>query len=192
MSSEYIKQLEDANRSLQRKLEDALLKNEENLIREKCLKLRPKRMFSLNGYKDIHNASEYAQYMNKPYPENARYPDYMYWTFFESATERDGDFNSHFKYQMRLYMGIVPKVNTNCRELWLDDKIMDMSILVFNWYRALTPGGVFRDRLFLDACGLYQKRACRRYIIEKGNPVIQYFRGKGRIPAFTTAMTVKP
>ena len=192
MRNEYIKQLEAANQLLQQKLEDAHLKLEEGVIREKCLQLRPKRIWSLNGYKSFKTAKEYTKYKNKPYPDNSEYPDYMYWTMAtDKTTERNEDFCRHFMHQMKLFMGIPPRFSTNCREPWLDDKIMEMNILVFSWYRVPVLSRFFReDGIGIDS--IHNSSVCRRYIIEKGNPEVYYYRGKGRTPSLTTAIRVKP
>lgn len=189
---DYVKQLETANQLLQQKLEEANLKLEEGVIREKCLQLRPKRIWSLNGYDSFKTAKEYAKYKNKPYPDNSEYPDYMYWTMAtHKNTERNEDFCRHFMYQMRLFMGIAPVNGTNCREPWLDDKIMEMNILVFSWYRVLSAGRVFRSTN-KDVDELHNSTVCRRYIIEKGNPEVYYYRGKGKKPSLTTAIRIQP
>jgi hypothetical protein len=191
-SNEYIKQLESANQLLQQKLEDAHLKLEEGVIREKCLQLRPKRIWTLNGYNRFKTAKEYAKYKNKPFPDNAEYPDYMYWTMAtDKNTERNEDFCRHFIYQMRLFMGIAPVVGTNCREPWLDDKIMEMNILVFSWYRVPAMGRIFRE-YGIGVDYIHNSTACRRYIIEKGNPEVYYYRGKGKKPSLTTAIRIQP
>lgn len=192
ISADYIKQLEAANQLLQQKLEDANLKLEESSIREKCLQLRPKRMWTLNGYKDIKTAKEYVTYKNKPYPDNSRYPDYMYWTnYTDCRRKRDSDFYNHFIYQMRLYMGITSNYTTNCRELWLDDKIMEMSILILSWHRVCAVGRVFRQRE-VDVNEIHNFSICRRYIIERGNPQVYLYRGKARVPGLTPAIRIQP
>jgi hypothetical protein len=177
---DYIKQLEASNQLLQQKLEETTVKLEESVVRQENLMNRPSRIWSLNGYKDINSAHKYASYKNKPYPDNCVYPDYMYWTLAtQYNTKENPDFCNHFIQQMRRYMGL-PDTDTNCVERWLDDKIMDMSILVLHWYRVRTlPHINPRDM------------AKRSYIIEKGNPQVYYHRGKGRYPHIVPAIRMK-
>jgi hypothetical protein len=175
---EYIKQLETSNYILQQKLDDVSLKFERSSIREKVLeKTQQRRMWTLNGYKDIKTAKEYSSYKNKPYPQNCRYPDYMYWTTDAGYwNQRSSSFCYHFIQQIRDYVGLFPEP-TYCSEEWLDEKIKDMSILILNWYRPL----VFNQYTTIKEGTIKEGSSSirRSYIIERGNPEIYYIKGKG-------------
>ncbi len=184
---DYIKQLEASNQLLQQKLEETTVKLEESFDRQENLMNRPDRIWTLNGYKDIKSAKDYAAYKNKPYPENSVYPDYMYWTLdtHNDNRQEDANFCNHFIQQMRRYVGL-PNTDTNCRELWLDDKMMDMSVLVLHWYRTASLSATFAD--------ITHRRynvIKRSYIIERGNPQVYYHRGRGRYPHIVPAIRMK-
>jgi hypothetical protein len=188
---DYIKQLEASNQLLQQKLEETSVMLEESSIRNKALMYRPGRIWSLNGYKDFNSAHKYASYKNKPYPDNCVYPDYMYWTLeTQRNTKANPDFCNHFIQQMRRYMGL-PDTVTNCAESWLDNKIMDMSILVLHWYRVISMSHYIINGNINHKSPRFNPMAKRSYIIEKGNPQVYLHRGKGANPNIVPIIRMK-